>query len=321
MGLRIALAIGRRAAVVGLALLVPLAAAAQEKVAGTIVTITPPPGYEAATGFAGFVNEETGGSIVVTELPAEAHLQISAIFGDLEKAKTGFASRGVAVERLERLSTADGTEIPVVVGAQSSNGVTFVKWAALFGGSRTVLVTAQSPEEIGLEDEAVFDALRSVSLGEAASLEEKLTSLPFSIGASAPFRVVDTMGGSSVILTASENDVDPTGLSPTIIAAYQLSAPLQQGQIGQVAETLLRGTLGYETAKIESRETVAFAGGDGVLLTGTTGAPGGEDLRFMQYLAVGPEERFIRLIAQATPDDFTRLEEAIGKIVDSVSFK
>jgi len=311
----------RYVAIAGAALLAPLAASAQEKVAGTIVTMTPPPGYAAVTGFAGFANEATGGSIVVAELPAEAHAQLAAMFGDLDVAKTGFAAQGLTVERLEKLATAAGAEVPVLVGTQTANGATFDKWVALFDGERTVLVTAQSPQGAGTAGEEILGAMRSVSLGAPASVEEKLAALPLAIAAVEPFRVVDTIGGSGVLMTAGESNIDPSGLSPIIIAVYQLSAPLQQGQAEQAAETLLRGTRGYGAAEIEGRETVDFAGEHGVLLTGTTKAPGGEAIRFAQYLAVGPDGRFIRLIAQATPDDFTRLEGAIGQIADSISFK
>lgn len=311
----------RHFAVAGAVMLMPLAAGAQEKVGGTVVTMTPPPGYTAATGFAGFANEATGGSIMVAELPAEAHAQLATMFGDLDVAKTGFAMQGVTVERVEKVTTAVGAEVPVLVGKQAANGVTFDKWIALFGGNRTVLLTAQSPQGAGTADEVVLGAIRSVSLGQEASLEEKLAALPLAITAVEPFRVIDTIGGSGVLMTAGEGNVDPSGLSPIIIAVYQLSAPLQDGQAEQAAETLLRGTRGYDTAEIDGREIVDFAGEDGVLLTGNTRAPGGEVIRFAQYLAVSSDGRFIRLIAQATPDDFTLLDGAISQIADSISFK
>lgn len=304
-------------AAIALLALIGLPAMAQERLAipGTTVSLVPMKGFTAATGFAGLQNPQTKASVLVAELPAEAHPALSTLFGSLDSAKANFAKQNVIVEAREEIDTAAGT-VPLLSGSQAFGGVTFDKWMALFKGTKTVMITVQSPDSADLDDDDVEAMLKTVTLGAEPSTADKLGSLPFQVTPGEPFRIVDTFGGSSVLMTSGPLNADPSGKQPMIIVAAQLSGP-QGAKAEQLSEAMLKQTRGFADAQVTTREAKRFAGEDGYLLAGT--ATGGK--RFEHYLAVGPDGRFVRLIATAEAGQYDGLKPAIDKIASSIAFK
>ena len=294
---------------------VPAFAQQKQAVPGTTVSLVAPEGFTPANGFAGLQNEKTKASIVIVEMPAEAHAQLSALFANLESAKANFARQGVELEDRDEVETSAG-KVPLLSGTQKANGVTFAKWIALLKGVKTVLVTIQSPEDADFDGDDAETLLKSISLGSEPSMADKIGALPFAVATAEPFRVVDTLGGSGVLMTVGPLNADPSGKQPILIVAGQLAAT-QGLTIEQLSETLLRQTRGFGGLTISTREKRPFAGTEGYLLAGDDGA----GKRFEQYLAVGPDGRFVRLIAIADADQFDSLKAGIAKIAESIAFK
>lgn len=297
------------------------AALAQTKlaIAGTTVSLVPLKGFSPATGFAGLANPATQASVLVTELPAMAYDQIAPKLATLDDAKLAFAAQRVDVRSLEQVDIA-GQKAPLIIGRQTVGSATFDKWIVLLKGARTVLLTVQSPESAKLSPAEVRSMLTSVALGGEPSLADKLKALPFSITAAEPFRIVDTIAGSGVLMTVGPLNADPSGIQPMLIAAYQLSGPtLAAGQLEAVAETQLRRMPGFASATIASREKARLGGSDGVMLAGTV-QDKGIDKRFEQYLAVGKAGRYLQIIVSADIENFDDLKPAIRAIIDSVAF-
>ncbi|WP_449254877.1 hypothetical protein [Bosea sp. (in: a-proteobacteria)] len=312
----------RLAALALVALLAAAPAGAQERkpVAGTSVSLAAPKGFEPATGFAGLMNKATQASVLVVELPAEAHAQLSALFENAEAAKAGFARQNVTIAALDRVDVG-GEKIPLLTGSQiAPNGGAFDKWIALFKGEKTVMLTVQAPKAAKLAPATVKTMIASVSLGKEPSLDDKLAALPFAIKPAAPFRVIDTIGGSGALLTVGDRDTDPSGTQPLMVVAYQTSAPVKPGQEEALSETLLKGTHNLENATIAERRHLPFAGGDGMLLRGSFKHPSGADKAFAQYLAIGPDGRFVRLIVMADESAMPQLQPAIDRTVASIAF-
>ena len=302
------------------ALAIPALAQEVQPVPGTTVSLVPIEGWTPADGFAGFVDTEMEASALVAELPAEAHAQLVPLFMDLNLAKASFASQGVDVAELSTLTTEGGVEVPLITGKQSAGGTTFDKWIALFSGAKTVMVTVQAPEAAGLDAASVEAMVASVVLGDEPSVEEKIAALPFSVEPSEPFRVLDTIAGSGVLMTAGALDVDPDATQPLLIVAMQISESLSRDQQEEVAETLLGQTNGLAGAAIDLRESATFAGGEGILLGGTVGE-GEATKRFVQYFTIGDAGRFVRLIATADAAAFDDLKPAIETIAASVAIR
>lgn len=289
-----------------------------QRVNGTTVTMTPPTGFEPAKDFSGFADQKTKSSILIAELPPQAWPQLSALFGSLDAVRAGFKQKGIDVATLDKVPTASG-EAFLASGTQTVADTKLAKWVALAQGSRTVMITVQAMPASKLDDAAIKAMLKTVSLGDAPSVDDKLASLPFKVRPSAPFRVLDTMAGSTVAMTVGDKDIDPKGEQPLLIVSAQLgNTPVLSEDPAVIAKTLLRQTKNLDAATIDSEKKVSFGGvSDAVLLEGKTDG----SKRFVQYFATGPNGRFVRLISYFAADRSDELRPAIEKIAGSVEFK
>lgn len=300
--------------------LVPTGAIAQapQRVDGTTVTMTPPTGFEPAKDFSGFADRKTKSSILIAELPPEAWPQLSTLFGNLHTVRAGFKQKGIDVATLDKVPTASG-EAFLASGTQTVADTKLAKWVALAQGSRTVMITIQAMPAAKLDDATVKAMLKTVSLGDAPSVADKLASLPFTVTPSAPFRVLDVMAGSTVAMTVGDKDVDPKGEQPLLIVSAQIgNSPVLSEDPTVIARTLLRQTRNLDKSTIDSEKRVSFGGvSDAVLLEGTTDG----NKRFVQYFATGPSGRFVRMISYFAADRSAELRPAIEQIGKSVALK
>jgi hypothetical protein len=293
---------------------------AQERktITGTTVSLVPLDGFTPSTTFAGLESASTKASLLVVELPPQAHDQLAPLFADREKAKANFARQNITVDDIESIETAAGTA-PLLTGSQEANGTSYDKWMVLLKGEKTVMITVQSPDGADLDPDDIVAMLKTVSLGAPPSMAEKLKALPFTVAAAEPFRIIDTLGGSGVLMTAGPLDADPSGTQPIIVVAYQLSAPIPADKLEASAEALLKQTKNLEAATVAKRERVPFAGSSGVLLTGTA-TDRGTEKRFAQYMAVGADGRFVRLVAIAPAGAYNGVKAGIEKVAASIGF-
>lgn len=300
--------------------LLPSSATAQapQRVNGTTVTMIPPAGFEPAKDFSGFADQKTKSSILIAELPPQAWPQLSALFGSLDAVRAGFKQKGIDVATLDKVSTASG-EAFLASGTQTVADTKLAKWVALAQGSRTVMITVQAMPAAKLDDAAIKAMLKTVSLGDAPSVDDKLASLPFKVTPSAPFRVLDAMAGSTVAMTVGDKDVDPKGEQPLLIVSAQIgNTPVLSEDSAVIAKTLLRQTKDLDKATIETEKRVSFGGvSDAVLLEGKTDG----NKRFVQYFATGPNGRFVRMISYFAADRSAELRPAIERVAGSVAFK
>lgn len=297
----------------------PALAQNAQPVPGTSVSLVAPQGFEQASGFAGLMNKQSQASVLVVEMPAEAHAQVATLFSSLDVAKTNFARQNVEVQKIEQVDTAAG-QVPLASGKQTVGAARLDKWVSLFKGAKTVMITVQAPESAKLQSEEVRKLMASVSLGREPTIHEKLSSLPFAIQAAEPFRVVDTIGGAGVLMTVGEKNTDPTASQPVMITAYQMSAPVSAEQLETISDALLKQTNELQNAAVKEKKRVPFAGQNGVLTTGTFKHSNGADKAFSQYIAVGPDGKFVRLIAMADQNQMSKLQPAIEKTAGSVAF-
>ncbi len=293
-------------------------AAEPTAVPGTTVTMTPPEGFVAAADFAGFMDIEKQGSFLVSEMPGPALVQLSPLFADENRAAKSFATKGITITGREEIETAAGETVPLLHGTQAINGVVLDKWIALYGGEKTVMITFQIPQENALEPQTMKAAFVSVSTGVAPAIDDKLSALPFEIEAIEPFRIVDVLGGASVLMMAGDKDVDPQGLQPMVVVALS-QANGDMSNLAAVAERSLRETAGFKAAEITAKEVTAFAGMDGLVLQGTY-EDDGIKKNFVQYIAV-EDGRALRLVGTVVVERADEVEDAIDEVAASVAFR
>jgi hypothetical protein len=112
------------------------------RVTGTKVSLTPPANFVPAAQFPGFMDEENGATIMVTEWPLP--------YTELSDAFTGdkMATKGMLLLEKKDVSFGDKKGILLHV-KQDLNSEVFLKWIGFTGNeSESVMITATFPEEV-----------------------------------------------------------------------------------------------------------------------------------------------------------------------------
>lgn len=289
---------------------VRLASAEPVRIPGTTVSVEPPPGFNVSKRFSGLENPGTGSTLMIVELPAEAHEELAAIMSSLESAREAWAPRGISINDVTRVD-AGGNEVPIAIGTQSVGPQTVTKYMALLGGDRTVLVSinVSDPNEISrAEAEGVIASIR---LLPAPTLEEELATLPFTFTPSDPFHVDQVVGGSGVLLIATA-ELDPSGASPIILIARALQG-VGVSDPSLIGQQLIKGTVGFESAEVVEEKTVNFAGHEGHYLEANEAGR-----TAVQFLTVPEDGLYIRMIAMGETGALQEVMQAVDKIAESV---
>lgn len=291
------------AAVAALALAFP-AAAQQERIAirGTSVTLIPPPGFTPSRSAAGVENTATGSTITISEQSREAYAGLAERFSSAKSLTEGYAQQKVTIRGVRRI---DGT-IPFAIGRQVSGGKDVAKYLALLQGDKTVLVSFTIGDRSFTEADAEA-VVRSIELTLEPTLEERLGELPFTFRAVEPYEVAEVIQRQAARL-----EVEGDATKPAIVIGYGRSQALM-GEEARVAVELLRSTGGYREAEITAQEPVAFAGGNGYLITAVV-----ENRTVVQYLRIIPGGGYLRLLARGETSAMQSVEAAIEEIASSV---
>jgi len=282
------------------------------QIPGTLVALAAPQGFKVASTFRGLENARGGSSITVEELPPEAYPELNAAFSSPKSASTKFGDQGVRITRIEPLAL-DSGQIPLAIGGQAFNGREFTKYMALMGGPRagtnTVLIgfNLSGTSTLGRDD--VEAVLRSVRIGRLATVDEKLSQLPFKFHAVAPFRVVDAIPGTAAILSTAER-VDPEGRKPSIVIG-KVGTAATPAEVAQTNERELRSVPGFKDAPILEQKPAQFAGGPGHFISA---AASGKTV--LQLLRVLPGGSYVRLLASG---DTSAIEDARAAILEIAS--
>ncbi|MFP2906744.1 hypothetical protein ACLESD_17125 [Pyxidicoccus sp. 3LFB2] len=130
-------------------------AAPVQQVKGTRVSLAPPEGFIEGRSFSGFRQEETGASIMVTELPLA--------FETVSKGLTAEALSSQGMESLSRKPAKVGGHTGFLVQVRQASGdKVFLKWILVLGNdSDTLLLTAAWREQDKALSRPLEQALRS----------------------------------------------------------------------------------------------------------------------------------------------------------------
>jgi len=282
-------------------------------VPGTTLAMEPPPGYSLSGGFSGFENLVTNSSITIMELPVTAYDQIAASMATTEAATKALASQGIEVTNRSSL-TVGGEEVPFIEGLQPYQSSTIVKYFTILKGEKTVLVTFNIFDESVTTKEVAIDALETIELRSAPSLEDQLKLLPYSVSNKAPFEAKHVIGGSSVIMPTFEGD-DPTGLKPLIILSSGQPG-IATSQLQPAAESLFRTVRGLQGVTITSSRSLTLPGGKVFVVEGKTSVKSA-----IQYLWPTGTTGYVRMLAVGASEQLDPLRSTISDIADSVQPK
>jgi hypothetical protein len=197
-------------------LIIACSAAAQTKehkaIAGTKCSMIPPKGFTAATAFSGFENEESGASIMVTEIPESA-----------DKIGESFTAEALKKQGMQLISKEiidfNNAKALLIKASQPANGTTYLKQVLVFGdGKKTILVNGIYPVESKKLEGDIKKALLSAVYNEAQD-DNPLDAVKFTIDISGSgFELAKYIAGSLIYTADGKIPTD----KPMLIAANSI---------------------------------------------------------------------------------------------------
>ena len=287
-----------------------LASADEERIAGTQASLIPPAGFEVATQFPGFIDKETGSSIMVTVIP-----------GPFAEVTAGFTQENLAARQmglLQKNKRDQGELEGLLIHLRQTVGLgtEYLKWIWVFGDEKeSVLVTATFLKE---EGEELSDKMRAAV--ESTKWDPNLkidpfAGLTFKVEEAGKFRIAKVMG-NTVLLT--EDAVFPMAdLNDSLVVVSASITEDWKGPEDLIAFASQRAkeTKGFEKSEIESSEQWLHAGMEGVMCKVTGGGVDGE--RSLQQGLLLSDDGYYILQALCQKDDRADLQEQFQKIFDS----
>ena len=211
-------------------------------VIGTRVSLIPPPDYEPADRFPGFVGPN-GASIQVTEMPGPVK-EVTAGFTDRALA----ATRGMTVISSDPIALQDGTPAVWIYLRQEFQGQRFLKWIVAFGNnSATVMLIATVRDDHAAGADALFKQSLVTARWRPPSATTRVDTagLPFSVRPVEGFEFVMRVGPLVGIALAgtslpekSGNPLLVVGASTQLVAESHLVAS-STGLLRKVTPDLL----------------------------------------------------------------------------------
>lgn len=298
-----------------------LLAAELEKVPGTGVSLVPPPGWQAASQFPGFVDPTSGASILVLSQPGLGELV--ALIPTLGDARTLFAQQRIDVTARAEFRSASGDSCLLLSGTQVVGELVLDKWVAICPAEPAAMVTLQSPQSAGLPRELAESALHSVRVEAAPGLEAQLAALTFSVSPLAPFRFGQVLGGTGLLLPGGPLDTDPTLAQPMVVVASQVGGAALDPATDPCAASLqyVGHSAKLKDAIVSRREASIVAGRAGCLLAGRYSGPADAERAFLQYLAISPGGYTLRLLAIGDPARLGPLESVVAEMAAEMVFR
>ena len=283
--------------------------------AGGAVGIAPPSEMTPSHAFAGFEHKDSGSSIVISELPAEAYQQLVESF-----TPDALKARGVdAAGPAEDLALAAGAKAKLIRGSQEQNGVAIRRWIVIASNDAvTAVVTVQSPRTAALAEADVEAALKTVAFRAPQAIGDQIAALPFAIGDMAGFRAVRVIGGSGVYLTDGPKDVIDDGSQPFVVVAASLGKmppPDARDAFAKKAFEQLNGVSGLETT------SATLDGGSLSRIEGRGTDPKSALPMYVTQTIRFEDERYVRVVALARETEKDKFAERFDTLAKSVTAK
>jgi hypothetical protein len=232
------------------------------QVPGTKVSLVPPPTFVLSQQFPGFGHEQSGSSIMVTEMPAP-YAQITAAF-----TKEGLATQGMSVLS-QRDITISGKPAFLIHVRQSAQGTVFLKWIVATGTDKeTVLITATFPERLKAQWSAALEKAVLSAQWDHTAKTDPLAGLNFSIKDDPELKLARRV--SNMLLLTKDGTLpgkptnDPllivgASFSEVLIADLRKFAEERLSQTAQVSGATIKKQAPVTIANLEGSEIIAEA--------------------------------------------------------------
>jgi hypothetical protein len=182
-------------------------------VPGTPVSLDEPKGFEPATNFPGFVDRESGSSIMVSQFP-----------GPVAEVSKGFTAENLAQRQIELLSRetvqVGGRSATLLKLSQTANGLEVYKWALLSGDDKsTTLLLATWLKADGPVQPLEQTLRRSLlSTTWSARTIDPFEGLSFRVTPTDRLKVATSMSGALLLTSSGTISPDKQG-DPLLVVA------------------------------------------------------------------------------------------------------
>ena len=294
-------------------------AAVYQKVPGTAVYISVPDSFTLTTDFSGFVDKNTGASILVATMPPASN-RMKELFNDQSKFTAAMGAQHYDIATQLKTKSRDGYDLIVYKGKQAAANDVFDKWSSmLFASNASYVITVQAPETEEFSADDAMKIFNSVSLASHNDETDQLNALPFTFGAQPPFEFVGSIMNSSAMLTIpayTKEDVE----RPDIIVTKGLeTAP--NAPLDKVVDTYLQ-SIQNTVNNVEHRKTstTKFAGHSGLRLQATA-LMKGDPVDLVIYAAVGNDGHPIFMHATGEKGTLAAYSDEIEKTAESIKLR
>ncbi len=256
--------------------------------------MVPPAGFVLSPDFAGFMDQEAGASIVLTEMPGDAFGEISSGFRKEQLAAQGMTLLGACTEANPPV------EHVCLRLSQEAHGMRFLKWTLIANlGDVTGLIAVNIPEQVvagGQHSAVAIEAALSTVTYTARVATKPVDTLPFIIeeGELLPFH--STFQGRAA---AFGHPVDAGGPRASLVVAAAFNASPVARSIDH-HRAAFKQIAAVANAQITDEGTASVGPLSGHLLEGTgQDEDNGAELYLFQAILVDAEDMSYALIGIA----------------------
>lgn len=283
---------------------------------GSRIGLVPPKDMKLVRGVSGFQDPATGAAIVTIEMPGAAFGSVAAGLGD-----EALKSQSFALQSRDKVKLGKGEAI-IVSGEQTENGVTVPKSILLTGDDTvTALVIAQAPQAASQAvRDGMRDALKTVALRPALTVDEQVKALPFALADTAGFRPVRAMAGNALLMTDGPKDVVRDAEQPIMIVAQSFApAPAPPEQRDLFARQALVANAALKDTVFERSQGFRLGGADWheIVAKGKDGASE-QPVIVMQTIRFS-SDGYLRMLGIARADKRDDVIPRFRRIVDGVT--
>lgn len=279
---------------------------------GSRIGLEPPPSMTLNKTSNLFEDADRNSSITVLDLPLQ-------LYGDMERMVFAQANQpGVTVIKRESFPYASG--IGYFIAAELTvDGVKYRKWLLLASSASNpspdlaALVSIQVPATAFdvYTDEVARKALATVTF-RPAPLQERLGLLPFVIGDTAGFEVVEVAPTGVVLSEKPER-----GGQPEVVVSIGKDAPAQVADRPNFARQIFeRGPV--RDMEITSAEPMRIGGMAGFEIKARAKTPAGAPILLVQWMRFGGSG-YLRVVAGANAEEWEQAYPRFRAVRDGVS--
>jgi hypothetical protein len=267
--------------------------------------------------FSGFVDETSGASYVIVEMPAATYEELKKIAEYPE----ALAGQGLKDAKLSPLPNRKG-EFIYFTGTQMSQGAEFAKFVLIMRENGvTAMVTANIPKA-GLDSGAFDKAAIETVLSNAAVMDRPAKGAElFRLGYMGPFKESFGLAGTSKVYSpsgqtpaAGENRIlaEPMlFISPSMDHRVVIDAKL-------AAERSFQSFGGLKDKTTQSEEAVTIGGLSGYRIVGEAADEGtGIKIGILLVILAGKPDGYFAIVATSPADSMPKFRPELEKVIAS----